>query len=211
MLKPLLRLHRAALPPSSFVTPDPGLLMPVPAAPARPAVGRSASGFPCVPSRHCDLGHSERDAAAMADHLGADLDRLSPQARLGTRLRVRGPTKTNPLRGLGRPVENRLSNPSRQLRVLNHNRDDRYSEHRLKISQIVKNVFQNGAYITCIFGDPARCGPDDDLGLEAEGEVRESRDHTPPSGLRTIAPLLLRKAVRRSYRERRAYFFLAAR
>jgi hypothetical protein len=30
--------------------------------------------------------------------LGADLDRLSPQARLGTRLRVRGLTKTNPLR-----------------------------------------------------------------------------------------------------------------
>ena len=48
--------------------------------------------------RHRGLGHSERDAAAMADHLGADLDRLSPQARLGTRLRVRGPTKTNPLR-----------------------------------------------------------------------------------------------------------------
>ena len=52
-------------------------------------------------SLHRDLGHSERDTAATTGHLGADLDRLSPEARLETRLRVRGRTKTNPLRVQG--------------------------------------------------------------------------------------------------------------
>jgi hypothetical protein len=33
--------------------------------------------------RHRDLGHLERDVAAMADHLGADLDQLLAQADSG--------------------------------------------------------------------------------------------------------------------------------
>ncbi len=40
--------------------------------------------------RHRDLDHLEHDVAAVADHLGADLDQLLPQTRQGPRLRSRG-------------------------------------------------------------------------------------------------------------------------
>jgi hypothetical protein len=47
--------------------------MPVP---ATPAAGRSTTGFPEHLLWHRDLGHLEGDVAAVADHLGADLDQF---------------------------------------------------------------------------------------------------------------------------------------
>jgi hypothetical protein len=42
---------------------------------------------------HRDLGHLDRDVAAIADDLGADIDQLLPQTRQGPRLRCRGTAK----------------------------------------------------------------------------------------------------------------------
>jgi|SRR5450830_1241279 hypothetical protein len=49
------------------------------------AVRRLAAESPETFSRHRDLGHFEDDVAAMAHNLGANLDQLLFQARLGFR------------------------------------------------------------------------------------------------------------------------------
>ena len=52
-----------------------------------PAAGQSATGFRRTSVADGDLGHLERHVAAMADHLGADLDQLLAQAGQRPRLR----------------------------------------------------------------------------------------------------------------------------
>src|SRR5262249_8377459 len=56
----------------------------------RPQPGNEHEDFVEHLSWHCDLGHLEHDVAAVADHLGADLDQLFPQTRQGPWFGCRG-------------------------------------------------------------------------------------------------------------------------
>src|SRR5271169_788855 len=72
---PLIRLHRGAPLPSLPVAFDPwGPSRWCGWRPQQP--GNDHEDFVAHLSWHCDLGHLEHDVAAVADHLGTDLDQL---------------------------------------------------------------------------------------------------------------------------------------